>query len=324
MQSTIGEKIKFLRTQKGLSQSALAKQLYFSNRTISNWENNLREVSVQNLEKLSAYFNVPLDYFKKTQQPNLPPQGAYQQIKVKKIAINDRFFYFLLILMFINTLMFWVPFQNRVNAVLIFLLFWIVFLFTTIIHYTNVDRERTKTFVVPLDASLTYQTTLSDKKRRYFKITLLGQYGLIAFISTFYYVGIFGMINRVEVDVSFNMFIIFFYTFMMGLYAFAFIKELVAGTPKANIPYVKNQYGFGMLIHRAVVSIQYTMIIFLIIYMNGFGHQFFPIDLMLFTLVNGLCLVLLLRLMLVANATFYDSYRLISQNLDQKQFETLQ
>ncbi len=324
MNQTIGEKIKFLRNQKGLSQSDLAKKLYFSNRTISNWERNLREVSIRNLEKLAQFFQVSIDYFTKPPSQTVPPQGAYQQIKVKKIAINDRFFYFLLILMFINTSMFWIPFQNRINAVLVFLLFWIGFLCMTMIHYSNLDRERTKTYVVPLDASLSYQTSISNKDRQWFKISLVLQYIMLILISTFYYVGIFGMINRVEVDLAFNVFLIFFYTSMTLFQCFVLIKEFITGVPKQVIPYVKHHNGFGMILHRAVVSIQYSMVIFLIIYMNGFGHTFFPMDLLLFTLVNGLSMVLLLRLMLVTNAKFYDSYRLISQQVSNHQSEILQ
>ena len=324
MNQTIGDKIKFLRNQKGLSQSDLAKKLYFSNRTISNWEHNLREVSVSNLEKLAQFFQVPIDYFTQSKGQTLPPQGAYQQIKVKKIAVNDKFFYFLLVLMFINTFMFWISFQNRIHAVLIFLLFWIGFLFTTMIHYANINKERTKTYVVPLDTTLSYQTHILTKDRQKFKVILLIQYIGLMLISTFYYVGIFGMINRVEVDLSFNIFIILFYTLMMLLQSFVLIKEFMTGIPKQTIPYVKNQYDFGMLLHRAVVSLQYAMVIFLIIYMNGFGYTFFPTDLLLFTLVNGLSLVVLLRLMLVSTATFYDSYRLISHQVSKNQSEILQ
>ncbi len=324
MNQTIGDKIKFLRNQKGLSQSDLAKKLYFSNRTISNWEHNLREVSVSNLEKLAQFFQVPIDYFTQSTRQTLSPHSAYQQIKVKKIAINDRFFYFLIVLMFINTFMFWVPFENRIHAVLIFLFFWFGFLFTTIIHYANIDKKRTKTYLVTLDTTLTYQTDIATKDRRKFKVILLIQYIGLMFISTFYYVGIFGMINLVEVDFSFNAFIIYFYTMLMLLQCFVFIKELIAGLPKQTVPYVKYQYAFGMFLHRAVVSLQYGMVIFLIIYMNGFGHTFFPTDLLLFTLVNGLSLVVLLRLMLVSTAKFYDSYRLISHQVSKNQSEILQ
>lgn len=324
MKQTIGEKIKLLRTQKGLSQAALAKQLYFSNRTISNWEHNLREVSVENLEKLAQFFNVPIDHFTNVSNQTLAPQGAYQEIKVKKIAIDDRFFYFLIVLMFVNTMMFWVPFQSRIHAVLIFLLFWIGFLLTTIVHYTNVNRERTKTFVVPIGTILTYQTNIANKGRYAFKRSLLGQYLLLIFVSTLYYVGIYGMLNQVEVDVAFNIFIVLFYTLMTLFQCFVFIKEFISGVPKQVIPYLKNQYGFGMFVHRTVVSLQDGMVIFLIIYMNAFGHTFFPMDLLLFTLVNGLCLVILLRLILVTTAKFYDSYRLIGQQISKNQTEILQ
>lgn len=324
MKQTIGEKIKFLRIQKGLSQTDLAKQLYFSNRTISNWERNLREVSVENLEKLAQFFHVSIDHFMKDSPQTLAPQGAYQEIKVKKIAIDDRFFYFLIAFMVLNTIMFWVPFQNRIHAVVIFLLFWLGFFINTIVHYGNLNRERTKTFVLPIGTILSFQTNIPNKGRYAFKRLLIVQYFLLILVSTFFYVGIYGMLNQVEVDLTFNIFIILFYSLMTLLQCFVLIKELMSGVPKQVIPYLKHQYGFGMLVHRAVVSLQYGMVIFLIIYMNGFGHTFFPMDLLLFTLVNGLSLITLLRLMLVTTAKFYDSYRLIGQQISKNQTEILQ
>lgn len=96
MNLSIGDKIKRLRVEKKMSQEALAKALYFSNRTISNWENNIREVSIINLQKLANYFQVPITYFTEETLTSLPKNGTYQQIKVKKIALSDRYFLFLI------------------------------------------------------------------------------------------------------------------------------------------------------------------------------------------------------------------------------------
>ncbi len=324
MQQSIGEKIKFLRTQKGLSQTALAKALYFSNRTISNWENNLRDVSVENLEKLAAYFKVPLQHFTNGANASLSPQGAFQEVKIKKLVVNHSYFYLLLMLMIMNTLMMWIPFHNRIQTLLLCLLFWFGFLIVSIMLHTKDNRQRTKTFLLPLETILTYQTHLSEKSRRIFLFTMIGLYITLILVSTFYYVSAYGMFNLVEVDLAFNTSLIIFYSWVIILQVLALIKLIISGFPKQSMPYKRNQHGFGMGWHRMVASMQYGMVIFLIIYSNGFGHTFFPFALLLFTLVNGFSTVLLLRMILVTTTKFFDSYKLMSQPISINQREILQ
>jgi transcriptional regulator with XRE-family HTH domain len=324
MQQTIGEKIKFLRTQKGLSQTALAKALYFSNRTISNWENNLRDVSVENLEKLAAYFKVPLQHFTNAIHSSISPQGAFQEVKFKKLVVNHSYFYLLLMLMIINTLMMWIPFQNRIQTLLLCLLFWLGFLIVSIMRYTKEYPQRTKTFLLPLETIITYQTELSEKSRRNFLFTMISLYVALILVSTFFYVSAYGMLNLVEVDLAFNTSFIIFYSWVIMLQGLILIKQIISGFPKQSMPYNRNQNGFGMRWHRMVASMQYGMVIFLIIYLNGFGHPFFPFALLLFTLVNGFSTVLLLRMILVTATKFFDSYKLMSQPISKNQREILQ
>ncbi len=65
---TVGEKIKQLRTRKGLLQSDLADHLSVTNGAISNWETNRRLPSIEELKKICLFFDVPLDYF--AESPN--------------------------------------------------------------------------------------------------------------------------------------------------------------------------------------------------------------------------------------------------------------
>jgi transcriptional regulator with XRE-family HTH domain len=195
MNNSIGDKIKGLRTQRNLNQDALAKALFFSNRTISNWEHGLREVSIENLKKIADYFQVDMTYFTSTNPTEPPLKGAYQEVKVKKIALSDRFFYSILILIVINMVMFWIPFSNRINIAFIFLLFWVGILISAITRYITLDRNRTKSYFVPLNASLNYVSPLTDRARRFFKLSNLIQYVILSMLTTIYYVGIFGMMN---------------------------------------------------------------------------------------------------------------------------------
>ena len=58
----IAERLKALRTEKGVGQNELAKELELSNASISYWENAKQEPSASAIFKLSQYFDVSSDY----------------------------------------------------------------------------------------------------------------------------------------------------------------------------------------------------------------------------------------------------------------------
>ena len=57
-----GERLKELRTEKGLSQKALASKLGCNQSMISFWENGINEPTITNLVKLTQIFEVSADY----------------------------------------------------------------------------------------------------------------------------------------------------------------------------------------------------------------------------------------------------------------------
>lgn len=58
----LGEKIKNLRTERGISQTELAAQLNMSKQAVSNWENDNIMPSIEMLLKLADYFGVTTDF----------------------------------------------------------------------------------------------------------------------------------------------------------------------------------------------------------------------------------------------------------------------
>ncbi len=54
--------LKDLRTEKGLTQTQLAKDINFSMSIINKWENGKKNPSVQALKILAKYFKVSTDY----------------------------------------------------------------------------------------------------------------------------------------------------------------------------------------------------------------------------------------------------------------------
>lgn len=63
MYSELGEKIKQLRKNRKLRQDDLAIALELSRGQISNLEKGRRNLSLKQLEKLCAYFQIDMSYF---------------------------------------------------------------------------------------------------------------------------------------------------------------------------------------------------------------------------------------------------------------------
>ena len=58
---TIGNKIKILRTNKGITQEQLAEQLHISGQAVSKWENETSQPDINMLPTLAEYFGITID-----------------------------------------------------------------------------------------------------------------------------------------------------------------------------------------------------------------------------------------------------------------------
>lgn len=326
MNKTIGEKIKQLRIEAKLSQEKLAKDLYFSNRTISNWENNLRDVSIGNLTKIATYFNVPITFFTEEQgfsKFNGDSKKVFQEIKSKRIAIKNLDFYFLMGALGVNIILTFIPFANRLNVTVFIMFLWTAYLIQTIVRYSNLDRSRIKIFLVPLGVDVFYQSTFSDQSRKQYRRMNLLYYVTLLFFALLYYAGNFTMINQVDENIVFNSVVVIFTVLMTALHVIAIFHSLMQGTPSAHLPYLKDRIDLGMLLHRVIVTAHYVMIIFLTLLVSAYGHDLFPFELLIFNLFVGIFVFILLRMILNLNSNFYHSYVLYSQNTDTKKPEVL-
>lgn len=315
MNESVGDKIKQLRLAAKLSQEDLAKALYFSNRTISNWEKNLREVSLGNLTKIAAYFHVPLTYFTDSKGSTIPnTKSVFQEVKSKRISIDQRDFYFLLTALIINILLIFIPFASRPEASMFKVLFWAAYLIFSIVRYNALDRTRLKVFLVPLEATVYYQSEYSLGQRKAYRTLNAIFYGVLIIFSTFFYAGTLTMINTYEYDVVLTTLIVLIYLITLVLAAISLIKVILLGPPKETIPFLKDRIDLGMLMPRAIVTLHYALIVFLVIIISAYGHEIFPLDFLLFNLFNGLFVFLLLRVFLINSSKFYDAYKLFSHH----------
>ena len=58
----VGDIIKLLRSEKNISQEALAKNITSNQKQISKWERGQIEPNIDMLKKLADYFGVSVDY----------------------------------------------------------------------------------------------------------------------------------------------------------------------------------------------------------------------------------------------------------------------
>ena len=83
--------IKQLRTSRGLSQVELAKKLSVTKQTVSNWENDNIQPSIDMLEKLADFFGVSTDYLLgRVEESPISTQGlSVDEVAHIVLLIND-------------------------------------------------------------------------------------------------------------------------------------------------------------------------------------------------------------------------------------------
>lgn len=54
--------LKYLREQRNMTKSAVAKELGFSRQVYGNYENGIRTPDTETLKRIANYFNVSLDF----------------------------------------------------------------------------------------------------------------------------------------------------------------------------------------------------------------------------------------------------------------------
>ena len=84
---TIGQKIKKLRTEKGLTQKDLADQLHVTFQTISKWEKDENEPDLATVRELAKLFGCSLDYLLSENEEEAPKVEAEPVVEVKEVPV---------------------------------------------------------------------------------------------------------------------------------------------------------------------------------------------------------------------------------------------
>ena len=89
---TLGQKIKKLRNEKGLTQKDLADQVHVTFQTVSKWEKDENEPDVTTLRELSKLFDCSLDYLLSTDEEPADKEEIVEEPPeqvVKTVVIHE-------------------------------------------------------------------------------------------------------------------------------------------------------------------------------------------------------------------------------------------
>lgn len=94
---TLGQKLKKLRTEKGLTQKDLSDQLHVTFQTISKWESDTNEPDIATLKELAKFYGCSVDYLiseseeELKEEPKLEPvvAPAPTEVVTKTIIIHQ-------------------------------------------------------------------------------------------------------------------------------------------------------------------------------------------------------------------------------------------
>ena len=76
---TLGQKIKKLRTDKGLTQKDLADKVHVTFQTVSKWEKDENEPDVSTLRELAKLFDCSLDYLLSEEEKETPKEDEEEK-----------------------------------------------------------------------------------------------------------------------------------------------------------------------------------------------------------------------------------------------------
>lgn len=83
----IGEKIRVLRKEKGLTQKQLAEKCYLSPKTIFNIEKNINNPKIDDLQRIATALKVDISYFQDQKKLYLSEE-EYEELKKAKEILN--------------------------------------------------------------------------------------------------------------------------------------------------------------------------------------------------------------------------------------------
>ena len=87
---TLGQKLKKLRTEKGLTQKDLADQIHVTFQTISKWESDTNEPDIATLKELAKFFGCSFDYLLSDEEEETPKEPVAEEPVVAPVEVETK------------------------------------------------------------------------------------------------------------------------------------------------------------------------------------------------------------------------------------------
>lgn len=312
---TPGDRLKKLRIQRGWSQQQLADKVFVSNRTISNWEQNKREISHQQLLAIAKAFEMDVQHF--YHDVPIPQTGQVSSIAVKSFKTYPKLLVYFYVATCVQYGLLLYPFSNSLHVTLLSFIGWLGMISLMGTHWMNAQKKNTQTWLFPIHQRVVYETSRPDVDHRRTRWLIIG--GLIIFfIPIFLYYGSwFAMLQSLETEaelitiLSLGLLVLIMtqcvlFIRFLSKYAFARRIDAHAFHTMSRLRFMRI-WAWGHL----------GMIIVLIIFSLNWPLAYFPIELLALRFVNEAFLLLYIPSFYGFIVRHYASYQLNTPNFNQ-------
>jgi transcriptional regulator with XRE-family HTH domain len=311
---TLGDRLKKLRLQRGWSQQQLANKVFVSNRTISSWEQNKRDISYEQLTLIAKAFDINVQHFY-VEQP-IPQTGQVASITLRSFKTLPN----LLILFYVATCLQYglllIPFSNPLHITLLSLFGWIGIASMMGSHWLREQKKSTQTWLFPMHQHIVYETSRSNASHR--TMNWFFTSGLIVFLLPLflYYGSWFVMLQRLETEGTLITLLSILFLVLLIAHCILILRSLV------NQPFAKrlDVHSFnrnsGLRLLRAWVWGHLGVIIILVIFSLNWPYALLPIELVILRLVNEAFLLLYIPSFYGRILGYYALYHLIPPNFN--------
>jgi transcriptional regulator with XRE-family HTH domain len=257
---TVGEKIKQLRRKNNIQQYRLAEYLNVTNGAISNWENNRRLPSIEELKKIAECFNVSLDYFSNGDYALRSNETRIDEPREKTVVFAyqyDRWSFSTInrLLLVASSTSLFVSALVQLNTSIVFFFYGfyalVSYIVLTFIQYER-QRENIQTVEFEESDKLVYRHALSDeliqKRRKHLLI-----YGFLSAIITSVFISLFlFLLYRLDYFALFMILIIYFIALSIAYY-YQFNLLYHQSALNRTKPYENSQKGFKSYIFKVLL-----------------------------------------------------------------------
>jgi transcriptional regulator with XRE-family HTH domain len=311
---TPGDRLKKLRIQRGWSQQEIAEKVFVTNRTISNWEHNKREISHNQLLAIAKAFDVNVQHFYHDQ--SIPQSGQVSSITVRSFKTYPKLLGLFYVATCVQYGLLLIPFSSPLYVTLLSFVGWFGLASVMGTHWMNAQKKNTQTWLFPIHQHIVYESSHPEAYHRRMRWFFSG--GLIAFFLPLflYYGSWFEMLQSLATEGALITIVSLGFLVLLMTQCVLLIRSLANHAFAARYDAHAFSTMSRLRFMRMWVWGQLSMIIGLLIFSLNWPFALFPIELLTLRFVNEAFLLLYLPSFYERIVRYYASYHLIAPNFN--------